>query len=84
MRAHDDPPAGLTAPVEDYLKAVYDLERGGASATTNDLAHRLGVAPASVSGMVRRLAEQGLLEYERYRGARLTTAGRAKMMAASA
>ena len=67
----------LTAPVEDYLKAVYELERRGAVAVaTNALAERLGVAPASVTGMVRRLAEQGLLEYERYRGVRLTAAGR--------
>lgn len=66
----------LTAPVEDYLKAVYEIERGEGAAATNDLAQRLGVAPASVSGMVRRLAEQGLLAYERYRGVRLTAAGR--------
>jgi DtxR family Mn-dependent transcriptional regulator len=68
----------LTAPVEDYLKAVYELERAsaGGAAATNALAERLGVAPASVSGMVRRLAEQGLLAYERYRGVRLTDAGR--------
>jgi len=67
----------LTAPVEDYLKAVYELERrGGGTAATNALAERLRVAPASVSGMVRRLAEQGLLAYERYRGVRLTDAGR--------
>jgi DtxR family Mn-dependent transcriptional regulator len=72
---HADPPP-LTAPVEDYLKAVYDLERSGGAAATNDLAQRLGVAPASVSGMVRRLAEQGLLTYERYRGVRLTDDGR--------
>ena len=66
----------LTASAEDYLKAIYAAERGGDAAATNDLAQRLGVAPASVSGMVRRLAEQGLLTYERYRGARLTDEGR--------
>ncbi|MDF1505430.1 metal-dependent transcriptional regulator [Roseisolibacter sp. H3M3-2] len=66
----------LTAPVEDYLKAVYELERARGAAATNDLAHRLGVAPASVSGMVKRLADQGLLTYERYRGVRLTADGR--------
>ncbi|MBV9879330.1 MAG: metal-dependent transcriptional regulator [Gemmatirosa sp.] len=66
-----------TAPVEDYLKAVYELERrGDGAATTTGLAERLGVAAASVTGMVRRLAEQGLLAYERYRGVRLTDAGR--------
>lgn len=74
--APDGPTAALTGPVEDYLKAIYDLERAGGAAGTNDLAARLRVAPASVTGMVRRLAEQGLLEYERYRGARLTDAGR--------
>ena len=69
-------PESLTAPVEDYLKAVYALERAGESAGTNDLAARLGVAPASVSGMVRRLADAGYLDYERYRGVRLTESGR--------
>lgn len=67
-----------TAPVEDYLKAIYEIESGlgeGAVAT-NEIAERLSVAPASVSGMVRRLADQGLLEYERYRGVRLTPQGR--------
>lgn len=73
------PPAGtgLTAPVEDYLKAIYDIQQGGNAATTNALAERLALAPASVSGMVRRLATQGLIEHEPYRGARLTPSGRA-------
>ncbi len=66
----------LTAPVEDYLKAIYDVELAGDAAATNDIAQRLDIAPASVSGMVRRLAEQGLLAYEPYRGVRLTPAGR--------
>jgi DtxR family transcriptional regulator, Mn-dependent transcriptional regulator len=66
----------LTGPVEDYLKAIYELERGGEPAATNDLATHLSVAPASVTGMVRRLAEQGLLTHERYRGVRLTVHGR--------
>ena len=66
----------LTAPVEDYLKAIYDIERSGDLAGTNEIAARLAIAPGSVSAMVRRLADQGLLEHERYRGARLTEAGR--------
>lgn len=66
----------LTEPVEDYLKAIYEIERTGAAASTNDIAQRLSIAPASVSGMVRRLAGQGLLAYERYRGVRLTGNGR--------
>ena len=66
----------LTAPVEDYLKTIYDLERVGTPASTNDIADRLTISPASVSGMVRRLAEQGLITHEPYRGVRLTDDGR--------
>lgn len=69
-------PPPLTAPVEDYLKVIYDLEAALGSAPTNDIAQRLSIAPASVSGMVQRLAEQGWLEYERYRGVKLTPRGR--------
>jgi len=67
---------GLTAPVENYLKAIYDLERSGEPAETNAIAKRLDIAPASVSGMVRRLARQRLITHEKYHGARLTAAGR--------
>jgi DtxR family Mn-dependent transcriptional regulator len=75
----------LTGPVEDYLKAIFEIEtadvvsRGSEhpdGAGTNDIAQRLGIAPASVTGMLRRLAEQGLISYERYRGVRLTDTGR--------
>jgi DtxR family Mn-dependent transcriptional regulator len=66
----------LTAPVEDYLKAVYELETAGEPAETNAIAELLAIAPASVSGMIRRLSEQGLVTHERYHGARLTHAGR--------
>ena len=71
-RFHED----VTAPVEDYLKAIYEIERAGAAAATNDIAQRLAIAPASVSGMIKRLADQGLLAHERYRGVRLTDEGR--------
>jgi DtxR family Mn-dependent transcriptional regulator len=66
----------LTGPVEDYLKAIYEIGRGSVSVATNDIAQRLNLTAASVSGMVRRLAEQGLLSYERYRGVMLTETGR--------
>jgi DtxR family transcriptional regulator, Mn-dependent transcriptional regulator len=65
-----------TAPVEDYLKAIYEIERATGAAATTDIAQRLAIAPASVSGMVRRLADQGLLAHERYHGVRLTGEGR--------
>jgi len=66
----------LSGPVEDYLKAIYDLERGAQPATTNEIALRLDISPASVSGMMRRLADQGLITHEPYRGVRLTEEGR--------
>jgi DtxR family Mn-dependent transcriptional regulator len=71
LAAHD-----LTAAVQDYAKAIYTLETRDGSASTNDLAALLEVRPASVSGMVRKLAELGLVEHERYRGVRLTARGR--------
>lgn len=66
----------LSGPVEDYLKAIYELERSAKTAETNAIARLLGIAPASVSGMVRRLVEQGLITHERYRGVKLTNLGR--------
>jgi DtxR family transcriptional regulator, Mn-dependent transcriptional regulator len=69
-------PLELTAPVEDYLKVIFDLAAEHGAAGTNEIASALQIAPASVSGMVRRLAEHGLIEHERYRGVRLTETGR--------
>jgi DtxR family Mn-dependent transcriptional regulator len=69
--------AAHTRSVEDYLKAIYDLSRGTGNATASAVAARLAVARASVSAMVRRLTEQGLVAHEPYRGLRLTREGRA-------
>lgn len=63
--------------VEDYLKAVYSLDEQGEAVGTNELARALDVQPASVSGMIRRLDEDGLVVHEPYRGVRLTAAGTA-------
>jgi DtxR family Mn-dependent transcriptional regulator len=62
--------------VEDYAKAIYALQsRAGASVSTNALAGRLDVTPASASGMVKRLAEMGLVTHAPYRGVELTPKG---------
>jgi DtxR family Mn-dependent transcriptional regulator len=66
----------LSAAVQDYAKAIYTLETREGSASTNDLAELLEVRPASVSGMLRKLTELGLVEHEPYRGVRLTETGR--------
>jgi DtxR family Mn-dependent transcriptional regulator len=65
-----------TQAVEDYVKAIYEVARMEEKVTTSALAERLGVAPASVSGMVKKLAELNLVTHEPYRGVALTDAGR--------
>ncbi len=66
----------LSEAIEDYAKAIYALaRRGDGTVTTNALAERLGVTPASVSGMLRRLAERGLARHEPYHGVQLTKDG---------
>lgn len=63
--------------VEDYLKAIYALEsRLGGPAPTTALAERLSVTTGSVSGMLKRLADLGLVAHERYHGVTLTPEGR--------
>lgn len=66
----------LTRSVEDYLKAIYRLSPQGRPAATSEIAQRLELSPASVSGMVKRLSEQGLLEHVPYKGVQLTPEGR--------
>jgi DtxR family Mn-dependent transcriptional regulator len=70
-------PDTISASIQDYAKAVYALEeREGAAVSTNELAARLGVTAGSVSAMVRKLAELGVVEHEPYRGVKLTARGR--------
>jgi len=62
--------------VENYAKAIYSLQRRtGEPVATNDLADRLHVTPASASGMIKKLADQGLAEHIPYRGVQLTEEG---------
>ena len=65
-----------SAAVEDYLRAVYKLEEAGRQVTTTGLAASMGVAPASVTAMVKKLDELGLVERHAYRDAKLTDEGR--------
>lgn len=65
-----------TQAIEDYLKAVYKLGTGSQRISTSAIAERLGVAQASVTGMIKKLAELNLVEYSPYRGVRLTASGR--------
>lgn len=67
----------LTYAIEDYLRAIYEQTLGQERATTNQIAERLGVAPASVTGMLKRLASNDppLIEYRKHRGVALTQEG---------
>ncbi len=60
---------------EDYLEAVYHLIQDKGYATTSDISTVLKVKPPTVSNMIGKLAAKGYLEYERYRGMKLTESG---------
>ena len=66
----------LTRSVEDYLKAIYRLSPEGRPAATSEIARLLELSAPSVSGMVKRLSELGLLEHIPYNGMQLTETGR--------
>src|ERR1700733_14544509 len=69
--------SSVTSAIEDYAKAIYALQgRGAGNVSTTAIAERLGVTPASASGMVKRLGELGLVEHIPYRGVALTEEGR--------
>lgn len=67
--------ARLTQSIEDYMKVIYKLRQQGAAATTNAIAERLDVAPASVSNMLKKLARLRLVEHIPYHGVQLTDGG---------
>jgi DtxR family transcriptional regulator, Mn-dependent transcriptional regulator len=61
---------------ENYAKAIYHLQgRSSEPVHTTAVADRLGVTSASASAMLKRLSDEGLVDYEPYHGARLTTNG---------
>jgi DtxR family transcriptional regulator, Mn-dependent transcriptional regulator len=68
--------SGSSEAVEDYAKAIFALRRKlGGPVPTKELAARVGVTPGSASAMVKRLAEQGLVDHAPYHGVELTPSG---------
>ena len=68
--------AANTEAVEDYAKTIYTLARRESGPVgTSALAQMLGVSPGTVTAMVKRMAQGGLVEYEPYHGVELTEAG---------
>ena len=66
----------LSASIEDYIKAIYALEAEHARATTKEIAERLEVKMASVTGMMKHLAAEGYVKHTPYRGVQLTLRGK--------
>jgi len=67
--------AALSQSVEEYLEAIHRLSRAPGGVSTTGLAQQVGVTPASVTGMLRRMSEMGLIAYRKYRDISLTARG---------
>lgn len=61
--------------IEDYVRAIYQLAQEETPVSTTALARRMAVAPASVTGMLKRLHGLGLVNYEPYAGVSLSDSG---------
>ncbi|MCZ6639792.1 MAG: metal-dependent transcriptional regulator, partial [Candidatus Dadabacteria bacterium] len=64
-----------TESIEDYLKAIYEIQKEQGKVSTNSLSEKLNVAPASVTSMIKKLSEKKLITHKRYQGVKLTKAG---------
>ena len=64
-----------TQAVEDYLKAIFELQQTEDKVATTSLANHMKVTAASVTGMIKKLAELKLVTYQPYQGVELTDAG---------
>ncbi len=61
--------------MENYLKAIFEIAEHAERASTSSIAERMGIAPASVTAMVKKLAELNLVTHEPYQGVQLTPVG---------
>ena len=62
--------------INRYLVSIGRLEERESPVSTSSIAQQLGLSLASVTEMLIRLAQKGLVEYTRYRGAQLTAKGK--------
>jgi DtxR family transcriptional regulator, Mn-dependent transcriptional regulator len=69
------PKTTLSETIQDYLRQIFVLGHGSGRVTTSALARSQGVAPASATAMVKKLAALGLVEHAPYRGVSLTEDG---------
>lgn len=66
----------MTPGIEEYLEALFHLQEVARPVSTKELAKKLGISPASVAEMTKRLTDQKLVVYRPYRGMTLTDKGR--------
>jgi DtxR family Mn-dependent transcriptional regulator len=65
----------LSANIEEYLEAIYKISQSEESVKTSRISKDLGITPASVSEMLKRLDKMDYVEYSQYKGAKLTEKG---------
>lgn len=66
----------MNSTIEDYLKTIYEIERKVGTVATTSLARQLGITPASVTGMIKKLAGMKLVNHAPYQGVSLTAKGK--------
>jgi DtxR family Mn-dependent transcriptional regulator len=65
----------LTSVMEDYLEAIFDLDKDKKVVRVKDIAKRMDVKMPTVTGMLKTLSQRGLVHYEKYEYVELTTDG---------
>ena len=72
----------MTLSEEDYIKAIYHIGKGeNTVVSTNAVAEQMETKPSSVTDMIKKLSEKGLVNYKRYKGVSLTEYGRKTALA---
>jgi DtxR family Mn-dependent transcriptional regulator len=78
----DEEPGGLTTVAQDYLKVIWTAQEWSVDkVSTKMLAEKIGVSASTASESIRKLAEQGLVDHEKYGAVTLTEAGRRAALA---
>ena len=66
----------ISKKIEEYIEVIMDLEDMDSVARTTEIAKKLNVKPASVTEMLNKLQDMGLVKYQQYKGAKLSRTGR--------
>ena len=66
----------LSQSIEDYLKVIYEIQNTNGKVTTTSLSNKLEIAPASVTGMLKKLSSKKLVTHKKYQGVQLTESGK--------